>query len=65
VAHYPKRRSWVLAWLPDRCGCGARRYDRCPDVIGAPPVRPAPAPPTPANRPRHEGDDPQSRVGHW
>lgn len=70
MAHYPKRRRWPFGWLPDRCACGARRYDRCPDAIadaisgsGAP--RAAVQPQWPTNRPRHEGDDPQSRVGRW
>jgi hypothetical protein len=32
MTHYPKRRRW-LGLLPDRCACGAGRFDRCPDAI--------------------------------
>jgi hypothetical protein len=33
MAHFPKRRRWPWRWLPDRCSCGAPRFDRCPDAI--------------------------------
>lgn len=33
MVHYPTLRARLWAWLPARCACGARRFDRCPDAV--------------------------------
>jgi hypothetical protein len=31
--HYPVHRPGLLRWLPARCGCGHRSFERCPQRL--------------------------------